>query len=739
MSETLVIDFTHAPATDTAIPAPSSTDTERIRRLIEHVPAELKELNAWVILQDNPNATEPFIFGHDGEQAYTDQPSTWLSFNEAVELLDDSAGCRLGFALSKDHGYTAIEWPAIVKPDGEVSPPNRRDWILFFNSYTEKTSDKKLLTIVKGRPPDEDNDEPGPYDDIDVSTIIPEINSDAGFVLITGAVVCDLGAIRRISELAGRLLSGLADNPLMTTEGSGASWKTTEGWAARFFITSFGDELCYCVEEEAWYCWDEKRWQRDDVDRVYTQYWDQFLNSELKAFANLVPDIVMVPGDDINDPEIQADLAKLQRDAMKSKGDDKLPFRGKTARQMFRAFVTSLDNHNKCRNVLALAAKHAKVLAAEFDARPDELNLANGILDLRSGKLKQHDPKAMHSRLVDIEYDPDAVCPCFMQFLKEVCATVEGDRRSDIEKYVQLALGYSCLGTVEAQVFFILIGAAGCGKSTLVEFIQEEILGEYGTQVSKALATRTWNSDENRFQKVNLKGRRMALIPETDEGSVLNAATVKEITTKRKLSAEVKHKDDVHFDATHTLWLCSNHLPLITDNDAGTFRRMRPIPFENKIPVEKQDRQLLDKLREERAGVLAWLVRGAQRYASNPKALDSMPTAAQTVTDNYQVDSDPLAEWTGAYVTVHPDESGRGDFIYSADVYAYYKQWAEIQGIEPKKKQTVSKYLNTVLNLRERYGRGPNGNDNGWTGLTIKRATYPSCNSIHHPIKKWSA
>ena len=144
----------------------------------------------------------------------------------------------------------------------------------------------------------------------------------------------------------------------------------------------------------------------------------------------------------------------------------------------------------------------------------------------------------------------------------------------------------------------------------------------------------------------------------------------------------------------------------------------------------------MDKLREECAGVLAWLVRGAMLYASNPKSLDSMPSAAQIVTDNYRVDSDPLAEWTGAYVTVHEDGPFVKDFVYSADVYAYYKEWAEIQGIEPKKKQTVSKYLNTIMKLRDRYGRGPNGNDNGWTGVTIKRATHPNHRAVYERLSR---
>jgi P4 family phage/plasmid primase-like protien len=728
--------------------APASpTDLNSVHQLIDNVPSELKSLDVWVLLQGNLDEMEPVITGRDGDPAYVDQPDTWLGFNEAVEMLAGSGDCQLGFAISDDHDYTAIEWWAIVKPDGELSPTYRADWIRFLNSYTERTDDQHLLSIVKGRPPVQELEEEDPDYELK-SAMIPVITSDAGFVPVTGEVVPDLATIRDLSVTAGRLLNGLAQDPLLKTEAIGASWQTTEGWASRKFIELFGDELRYCVEEDAWYCWDGRRWQRDDVDHVYNDYWsNRFLQGELKAFANLVPDIVPGKQEDINDPAVQARLEDARQAQVRERGTamgelpdiadtHKLQKPGKTARQLFRVFINSLDNHNRCRNVLALAAKQVKVLSGDFDARPDELNLSNGILELRSGELKPHDPAAMHSRMVDIDYDPDVRCPRFMSFLQEVCGTADGKRRPEIEAFVQLALGYSCLGTVEAQVFFILVGDAGCGKSTLIEFIQEEILGDYGTQVSKALATRTWNADENRFQKVNLKGARLVLIPETDAGSVLNAATVKEITTKRKLSAEVKHAADISFDATHTLWLCSNHLPLITDNDAGTFRRMRPIPFEHKIPVEKQDRQLMDKLREERAGVLAWLVRGAMSYASLPKALDAMPAASQTMTDNYQVDSDPLAEWTQAYVTVHEEGSFMNGFVYSADVYAHYREWAEIQGIEPKKKQTVSKYLNTAMKLRDRYSRGPNGNDNGWPGVTIKRATHPNQRAVYERLSR---
>jgi len=60
--------------------------------------------------------------------------------------------------------------------------------------------------------------------------------------------------------------------------------------------------------------------------------------------------------------------------------------------------------------------------------------------------------------------------------------------------------------------------------------------------------------------------------------------------------------------------MASNHKPVIKGTDHGIWRRIKLIPFTTTIAYEKQDRYLEQKLKEEKAGILNWLIEGALRW-----------------------------------------------------------------------------------------------------------------------------
>jgi putative DNA primase/helicase len=90
------------------------------------------------------------------------------------------------------------------------------------------------------------------------------------------------------------------------------------------------------------------------------------------------------------------------------------------------------------------------------------------------------------------------------------------------------------------------------------------------------------------------------------------------------------------------LWLSTNHKPSVFGTDEGMWRRIVLVPFTAYIPPEERDKRLLDKLRAELSGVLAWIVRGAagwQREGLRPPERVTEATAA------YRADQDDLGAW----------------------------------------------------------------------------------------------
>ncbi len=62
-------------------------------------------------------------------------------------------------------------------------------------------------------------------------------------------------------------------------------------------------------------------------------------------------------------------------------------------------------------SMVDMAQHYVKTNPDEFDENPMLLNVGNGIIDLKTGKLLEHDPKYMFTKIVDVDYEHDDESP----------------------------------------------------------------------------------------------------------------------------------------------------------------------------------------------------------------------------------------------------------------------------------------------------------------------------------------
>src|SRR5437868_270173 len=74
---------------------------------------------------------------------------------------------------------------------------------------------------------------------------------------------------------------------------------------------------------------------------------------------------------------------------------------------------------------LARSQKGVPVLPTELDRDPTLLNCPNGMLDLRTGWLREHRREDYITKLCPTPFDEDAACPAWEWFLE---AVFDGDR-----------------------------------------------------------------------------------------------------------------------------------------------------------------------------------------------------------------------------------------------------------------------------------------------------------------------
>ena len=110
---------------------------------------------------------------------------------------------------------------------------------------------------------------------------------------------------------------------------------------------------------------------------------------------------------------------------------------------------------------IAQSEKPIAVSGDEWNQHPMLLAVQNGVLDLERGVLRGGRPEDGITRAAPVTYDPDARCPRWDRFMREVFAT-----HPEIADYLQRVLGYTLTGDTAEQALWIFHGIGANGKST---------------------------------------------------------------------------------------------------------------------------------------------------------------------------------------------------------------------------------------------------------------------------------
>jgi putative DNA primase/helicase len=344
-------------------------------------------------------------------------------------------------------------------------------------------------------------------------------------------------------------------------------------------------------------------------------------------------------------------------------------------RKVYAQYAVKAHARAKVENALELSKGELLSSPEAFDANPWWLCVGNGVIDLRRQIVMPHMREMNLTLWTPVEYRPGAKAPMFEQFLREIF--LEDD---ELISYVKRALGYSITGDTSENKIFICYGSGANGKSTLLQTIRH-VLGEYAVAVpSEVLVKKKY--DVHPTALAHLAGKRFALASETDEMAALNEARVKAMTGRDTISARFLHKDYFDFEITAKVWLATNHKPVIKDTSEAMWRRIAMIPFNAFFPPEQQDKHLLEKLKAEAEGILAWLVEGC--YEWQERGLDE-PDIVRNAVLEYRSEMDILQGWLEECCEIAP-----GTRTLIKDLYASYCQYCEDNGIVPVSVRTFS-------------------------------------------------
>ena len=331
----------------------------------------------------------------------------------------------------------------------------------------------------------------------------------------------------------------------------------------------------------------------------------------------------------------------------------------------------------------------------ELDINPWLLACTNGVLNLRTGKLRDGRPGDHLLKYAPHEWRGiDVPCPAWEAFLDSALdgdpMTGEEERnqhREQVTAFVRRALGYGITGLNTEHIFLVLNGMGRNGKGVLVETLRY-VLGPISGPIPAEMLL-----DQGRAATPSgptphimaLKGLRIAFASETDEGRRFSPGQVKWYSGGDTLKGrDLNAKDYIDFEPTHLLILLTNNLPHAPGDDFAFWQRLKLIPFNysfvadpdsNKRNQKQRDDQLREKLKSEASGILAWLVRGClewQQQGLNP------PDQVTTATENYRLDEDTIGQFVSECCEVAADYHSN-----ATDIYNIFKRWFKVN-VSPK-------------------------------------------------------
>jgi putative DNA primase/helicase len=457
------------------------------------------------------------------------------------------------------------------------------------------------------------------------------------------------GRIAKYWEWSGRL-----------DDETAREFNTTDLGNSRRLIAWEGGDLRYCYPWGRWLVWTGCNWLVDDRGEVLKR--------------------------------AKATVSRIYQEAAAARDEE--------TRKALAKHAMSSESERKIKAMVELAKPEVSILPEELDADPWKLNVLNGTIDLRSGKLLEHNRADLMTKVAPVEYDPMALSPHWHEVLERVLPS------EDVRGFFKRLCGYALTGDISEHVLPVLYGTGANGKSTVLNALLE-VLGDYGIQAAPDLLISKRGSHPTEL--ADLFGMRFVTSIEVEDGRRFAESLVKQLTGGDRVRARRMRQDFWEFDPTHTVFLATNHKPEVRGTDNAIWRRIRLIPFTETIPPDEQDKKLPQKLRAELPGIMTWAIEGCLEWQ-----LDGLraPKEVRQATGEYRSEMDIIGAFLGECCVLGAEET-----VSAGDLYRAYGEWCKDTGEAPDKQRKFGARL-TERGRFERYRGGKSGGHR-WRGVDL--------------------
>jgi len=474
-----------------------------------------------------------------------------------------------------------------------------------------------------------------------------------------------------LQDLASQRFDAVSNNPppMPLTASGPNNFNLTDLGNAKRLVNAFGVSVRYCPTHNAWYLFDGTRWQLD-------------MNGAIQRYAKATAGLIFTQAIAETNQQQQR---LIQRHALRSESSRSL-----------NAMVS-----------VASTEEEVCIDSARLDANPWLFNLANGTLDLRTGKLSEHDRTDLITKVSPVKWDVSAKCPLWDEF---IMYAMEEDE--EVVEFLHRFFGYCLTGLVTEQVLLFMEGTGGNGKTTAL-LVLMHVLGDYAIQGAPGLLMSKF-SESHPTEVADLEGARFVANAEVEKGKPFAEALIKQLTGSDPIRARKMRQDFYQFMPTHKLCIAANHRPIIKGNDEGIWRRVIRIPWHRKVSADKKDPFLIEKLKAEAPGILNKLVEGCLAWQ---KGGLTPPRKVRIATDAYREEMDVLAEYMEDRCVL-----GKHKSVAKKQLYLDYAEWCEDMKQRPQSYSLFCRQLSErdfTQSVAKTTYKGERKSIRVWRGITL--------------------
>lgn len=261
------------------------------------------------------------------------------------------------------------------------------------------------------------------------------------------------------------------------------------------------------------------------------------------------------------------------------------------------------------------------------------LNTPSCLVNLDTGEMIDHSPEIYTTFQIGTEYQPEATCPTFDQWLLDMT----GEQGDALLEYLAQMLDPSRY----PDKHILLEGPPGTGKSTLMRIIRAVVSGSPNKESPYCTSLTMKQINEGNFNHSVLLTSIFNAAGELEDATINDITDFKMITGQDQITANRKNKSHITFTPRALQCLAMNAFPKIKDSEPY-FRRMAPFRFENQAGYHKSDPTIEDRIKsEEREGVLVRLVEARRRTMERGR----LPEVMADVVKRFQGETNPVIAW----------------------------------------------------------------------------------------------